>query len=134
MLSRDDGSNLRVNDTVWETALALAFAHGWVPAGTSSPAAAALGGPPPVGGSWNGQDYFSRRSQRVLGEDAIELASALLRGLLLRRQDGPSGAPGAPEAGAPEVDPARLSRAHEQRRNLLRGVAVFARGGGFTID
>ncbi len=121
-LSREDGRNLRVNDTVWEAALAVAFANGWIPAGTRR-----TGQP-----AWNAQDYFSRRSQRVVGEDALELASALVRGLLLRvGHDHPAPSGAAEGAGAtPVLAPGMTQR----QRHLLRGIAVFVRGGGFTID
>ena len=119
-LSRDDGSNLQVNETVWEAALALAFANGWVPAGTKRAGRSA----------WNEQDYFSRRSQRVLGEDGMKLSSALLRGLPERERDPRTSSGAGNGAGAAPVLAARMT---DRQRHLLQDVASFVASGAFTI-
>jgi len=119
-LSRDDGANLQVNETVWEAALAVAFAHGWKPAGTKRAGRSA----------WNAQDYFSRGSQRVLGEDAMKLASALLRGLLLRERALRASSGAGNGVGAEPVLGAGMT---ERQRHLLRDVASFVASGPFTI-
>ena len=62
----------------WRSALELAEAHGWQPAGTEPPIDPETGGE--LDRSWDG-DYFSNGNQLVTGEDAADLARALERAL-----------------------------------------------------
>jgi hypothetical protein len=119
-LTRDDGAQLEVPGAVWETVLELAFRNGWKPAGTAEPrssgwrrGAAAEGASPRESRAWPSGDYFSGQSQYVRPSDASSMSSAILRGL-------PS-----PEDASIDVD--------QRRRSGARGVAVFARSGGFII-
>lgn len=140
VLTHEDGRDLHVTAVIWEAALALAFAYGWVPAGTGSPTTVAWQSERKVAGLpvWDRQDYFSRRSQHVERRDARELAGAVLRGLLFlpgtpaasRRPPVAAEIVGGPRSAALQVAEGMT----ERRRSLLRSVALFADGGGFTID
>ena len=119
-LTRDDGVELDVPGAVWETVLEIAFRNGWKPAGTAEPRtgdwrrkAVAESLSPRESRTWPTGDYFSGQSQYVRPQDAGSLSSAILRAL-----PSPDGGP----------DDAEM-----RRKGGARGVAVFARAGGFFI-
>jgi hypothetical protein len=141
VLTHADGRDLHVTAVIWEAALALAFAYGWVPAGTGSPTTVAWQNARQMAGLrvWDRQDYFSRHSQHVERKDARELAGAVLRGLLFLpgtqvarepEAQGPKETVGGARSAALQVAVGMT----ERRRSLLRSVALFADSGGFTID
>ena len=119
-LTRDDGVELDVPGALWESVLELAFRNGWKPAGTQEPRKSdwrrkGVGevASPRESRVWPTGDYFSGQSQYVRPEDAWSLSAAVLRALP------------TPENGSEEVD--------LRRKGGARGLAVFARSGGFFI-
>jgi hypothetical protein len=130
ILTRDDGTELRLNGGLWESALELAYVNGWRPAGTHPPSTDSwrTRQASPGARDWDRQDYFSLESQHVERADARAIADAVLRALMLSQSAVPEGAGEAP---APEqVDPEAL---HGHRRDQMRRLAAFAGCGGFTI-
>jgi len=119
---RDDGVEIDVQGGVWETVLELAYMNGWVPAGTEEPrndgwrrSVSGGGGTRALLGQrpWRRGDYFSGVGQYVRPDDALALASAVMRGL-------------------PELVTEDTSEPRERPRPE-RSVAKFASGGGFVI-
>lgn len=139
LLTRDDGTELRVTGNLWESALELGFLYGWRPCGTEAPRTAgwrdgrALAG----GAPWDRQDYFSHESQRVGRGDARALGEAILRALsrvpaqeeqaLAREQVDPTRGPLPSQASAVAEGLSAL------QWKGVRRIAVFAERDGFTI-
>jgi len=121
-LTRDDGVEIDVPGSVWESVLELGYKNGWRPSGTDAPGAidggaskaSRLGGVPTIAGArWVSSDYFSACCQHVRAADARELGTAAMRG----RPDGASG-----------------SEPSDSKRDAgVRKVANFAQDGGFVI-
>lgn len=136
-LTRDDGVELLVDGTVWESALALGYAYGWRPAGTDRPQSGA-DALPRSSAPWDSRDYFSCHSQHVGHEDARALALAVYEALLETPDTdrAPRSAPAGPtRATAPRRRRAAAIAAGltlHRKRSMSRLVA-FADCGGFTI-
>jgi hypothetical protein len=121
-LTRDDGVEIDVPGSVWESVLELGYRGGWRPSGTDAPGttdrgmskASMFGGAPAItGGRWVSSDYFSACCQHVRAADARELGTAAMRG---------------------SHDRANGSDPSDSKRDAgVRKVANFAQDGGFVI-
>jgi hypothetical protein len=140
-LTRDDGAQHRLNGSLWEAALELAYLYGWRPAGTDPPRSSAPQACRPTARTSGRLDYFSLQSQHVRQDDARRLAEALMRSLE-SIPDSPS-IPGGPRrfpvaAASLSVVPSRASAVAEglsaARKQALRNLARFAACAGFSID
>jgi hypothetical protein len=127
-LTHDDASAIEVEGATWERFLERAYRNGWRPCGTEPPwsrpqphkqvrstsNAKAWGGrPASCSARWASADYFSPSQQYVRADDALELASAAMRG---------DRAPVAEDL-----------RAQSRRHAADLAMARFARAGGFVI-
>lgn len=138
-LTRDDGEEILVRGSTWESALELAFLYGWRPAGTETPPTGAWRSRRATGARWDSSDYFSHQSQHVGEADARALAKAVDSALLAIPDWSSNAAKGsaADACVARTPVPSRASAVadglSDPRRNLVRKVAAFASRGGFTI-
>jgi len=139
-LRRDDGVELQVSGSLWESALELAYVYGWKPAGTQRPRTGAWARPDEGAHApaWDGQDYFSYESQRVGRGDARALAAALFRAILSVPDWQLAGRhPGAHGGDSSSPIPSRASVTADgitdHHRRIMKRFAAFAECGGFTI-
>lgn len=140
-LTRDDGAELQVIGSAWESALELASLYGWRPAGTESPESRPRlrSDGRPRTDAWDRMDYFSYGSQRVGGLDARSFAESVLRALAhIPDREPHAEAPSRSASPRSSPLPSRHSAVAEgmsaPRRRLLRRLAAFAGRGGFRID
>lgn len=141
-LTRDDGSQILINGSIWESALEIAYAYGWRPAGTEAPQTSAWlqRRSASRGLVWDRGDYFSCESQHVKYNDALALAGAIARAL---REIPDRVGPDEPDSCAVESNgqsclPSRASATADglsaHRRGVMRRFAAFADRGGFRIS
>lgn len=140
-LTRDDGSQILINGSIWESLLEIAYVYGWRPAGTEAPRTSAWLQRRTVsrGLVWDRSDYFSHESQHVGHNDAHDLSGAVARALraIPDRVEAQEADTYAVPAGASCI-PSRASASADglspHRRNVMRRFATFAGSGGFTIS
>jgi len=134
-LTRDDGAQLRVSGDAWESSLELAFLYGWRPVGTEAPRTAAWRRSAESGGPAWDHNYFTHESQHVTATDARALAEAVFRALRAVPDAASGVGPSATKKGSPLPSRATASAAGLSlvRRRRIRGLALFAERGGFTI-